>query len=221
MTQHLWSCYRFRSTLGRFKCGPFQRRLTSQTGRASAEKRYNYQRDPLARVPRLTWLRHIKADASGPRISRKRPRWARKSSHEVQHLWSRLCLGRMRDGGCRGVLLCCLGPCDGGGPTSSQCVACQRRVRQFLHYGPCVWPIGEDRLFGELDRARRQGLLLFDPRLETGVPQEPRREYPEGTRVLPCQGSVGASRSYDSRNRGSRCKGPCQGVHRRRCERGG
>jgi hypothetical protein len=32
------------------------------------------------------------------------------------------------------------------------------------------------------------------------------REYPEGTRVLPCQGSIGASRSYGSRNRGSRCK---------------
>ena len=44
--------------------------------------------------------------------------------------------------------------------------------------------VGKDRLLGQLDGARRQGLLLLYGSLERGLPQEPRRKHPEGEGVF-------------------------------------
>src|SRR6188472_3094884 len=112
-------------------------------------------------------------------LSRKRPKWARESSYEVRYVWPRLCLGRTRHGGRRGAVLGRVSPCDGGGPASDQCIPRQGRVRQLLRHGPRVRSTGEDRLLSQLDGTGRQDLLLLDRKLETGLPQEPRRERPE------------------------------------------
>ena len=96
----------------------------------------------------------------------------------------------------------------------------QGRVRQSFRYGSRLWPDRKDRLLGELDRARRQGVLLQYGNLEGGLPQEPRREHPKGEGVFPrqgsCQGQRRGFRSADHQGSGQ----ALQGVHRGRRQRG-